>query len=639
MPFLPQGLKFILAVTSVSLLASCVSIENADSGSPQKSPIGKKGTATNSDKLSRPNWVTESDAIAARYTHSWSELYPEMGSGMGYREYDQLATAVRPELDELSQKKNQEWKAWLAAEIARTTDEELRTDLEVLLEKVELSIGSRRLEDELGVIPFEPLTKSVFYSLLGLVNDQNTADRKAAAVDRFQKYVFGVEWSAGQRSKPRSQALMQITEAKIKEYTSSKGPSKGRTLWPNRREIEQYLKDSPGLLIGVGDLLKKSGRKDWENDYKAFSDQVHVYDAWVKKEILPKSRRDDRVPMKLYEYSLKARGMDLSATKLAAMARKEWAKNLPEYKRLAAVVAKKYNLKDVSPAAVIQYLKKQIESDPEKVLAAYRRADQELSDAIRQRDLMTLPSSPLRIRLASKAESLAQPVPHLNSPSFVGNTGERPEFVVPVADASALAFDDFAFAAAAKSLTAHEGRPGHDLQFSSMLDRGVSMIRANYAFNNVNVEGWGLYAEWLMMPSMSDEEKLASMMMRMMRNARMFLDPELHLGRITPDQAKRVIVREVGMTGVWADLELRRYLFEMPGQAPSYYYGLMELLSIREEVMKRRGDQFQERCFHDAILDAGLLPLNTLRRRMEKLNCPLAARDVKPDKAIPPRQE
>ncbi|HRK06233.1 MAG TPA: DUF885 domain-containing protein [Pseudobdellovibrionaceae bacterium] len=635
-----QGLLSLsLATFVVITMSACVSIESADSAGSAKSSTAKKGGVSSKEKLSRPNWVNESDVIAARYTHSWSELYPEMGSGMGYREYDKLATAVRPELDELSQKKNLEWKSWLATEIARTSDQELRTDLEVLLEKVELSIGSRKLEDELGVIPFEPLTKSVFYSLLGLVNDQNSADRKAAAVDRFHKYVFGVEMGGGVRSKPRSQALMQLTETKIKEYSSAKGPSRGRTLWPNRREVEQYLKDSQGLLIGVGDLLKKSGRQDWENDFKAFSDQVHVYDAWVKKEILPKSRRDDRVPMKLYEYSLKARGMDISAKDLAARARVEWKKNLQEYRRLASVVAEKHKLKDKSPAAVILHLKREIESDPQKVLAAYHRADQELSEAIRQRDLMTLPSAPLRIRLASKAESLAQPVPHLNSPSFVGNTGERPEFVVPVADPSALAFDDFAFAAAAKSLTAHEGRPGHDLQFSSMLDRGVSMIRANYAFNNVNVEGWGLYAEWLMMPSMSDEEKLGSMMMRMMRNARMFLDPELHLGKLTPDQAKRIIVRDVGMTGVWADLELRRYLFEMPGQAPSYYFGLMELLKIRDEVMKRMGDKFQERCFHDAILDAGLLPLGTLRKRMESLQCPLAVRDVKPDKSMPPRQE
>ena len=631
------SLTVMMTAAAGAFLVSCVSIESGDS--EQSSSSRKAGRTSKPEKPSRPNWLTESDAIAARYTHSWSELYPELGSGMGYREYDKMATDLRLELEALGAKKNQEWKAWLTTEIARTTDQELRTDLEVLLDKVEQSIRGDLLEDELGVIPFEPLTKSVFYSLLGLVNDQNTADRKSAAVDRFRKYVFGVEGSNGQRSMPRSRALIEIAEAKIKEYNSPKGPSKGKALWPNRREIEQYLKDSPGLLIGVSELLKKSGRTDWEDDFKAFSDQVHVYDSWVRKEVLPKSRRNDRMPIQLYEYTLKARGMDVTARNLATAGRKEWAKNLPEYRRLAAVVAKKYSLKDQRPAAVIQHLKKQIESNPEKVLAAYRRADEELSAAIRERKLMTLPAAPLKIRLASKAESVAQPVPHLNSPSFVGNTGERPEFVVPVADANALAFDDFAFAAAAKSLTAHEGRPGHDLQFSSMLDRGVSMIRASYAFNNVNVEGWGLYAEWIMAPSMTDEERLASMMMRMMRNARMFLDPELQLGLITPDQAKQLIVREVGMSGVWADLELRRYLFESPGQAPSYYFGLMELIEMRESTMKRLGDKFEESCFHDSILDAGLLPLTTLRARLAKLQCPLVSQKIKIDKSDSLRQQ
>ena len=58
-----------------------------------------------------------------------------------------------------------------------------------------------------------------------------------------------------------------------------------------------------------------------------------------------------------------------------------------------------------------------------------------------------------------------------------------------------LEYDDFTFEAASWTLTAHEGRPGHELQFASCVERGVSLARQLFAFNSTNVEGWALYME------------------------------------------------------------------------------------------------------------------------------------------------
>ena len=43
------------------------------------------------------------------------------------------------------------------------------------------------------------------------------------------------------------------------------------------------------------------------------------------------------------------------------------------------------------------------------------------------------------------------------------------------------------------TLTAHEARPGHEMQFAKIIEAGVSVARALFAFNSTNVEGWGLY--------------------------------------------------------------------------------------------------------------------------------------------------
>jgi len=569
----------------------------------------------------QPEWIAASNRVAEEYSRATAEILPESGSGIGYQEYDSRATVSDRTLQQRLEAHNQAWKQKLESLVAIEKHPEVLVDLNVLKGEVERRLRGLELEREYGIVPFDRVTDGVFYSLQTLINEQSPDSRKLAAVDRFKKYVNGfVEGEL--KSRPSAEAARDRIEQRIKRYGSKTGPSKGKRYYPLKRDIDHYLENSAKVLEGIKDLLAKSGRDDWKEDFEKFRIQVRTYENWVRTSLRPLARSDFKLPYGLYSHVLTRYGHRASPEAVRDLARKEFAENLQVYSALAAEIAKRDGLKDNSPKAVIRHLKSNIETDADKIRARYIKADEELSAEIRRRDLVTLPSVPLRIRVASEAESRIQPVPHLTTPALIGNTGQRPEFVVPIGSKDKLAFDDFAFAATAKSLTAHEGRPGHDLQFSAILDRGVSIIRARYAFNSVNVEGWALYAEWLMEDSMTLDEKMGLMMARIMRNARMFLDPDLHLGKITPADAKKVITEEVGMSPEWADLELQRYMFRSPAQAPSYYYGYLKLRELRDETMKRMGGEFRERCFHDAILEAGLLPLETLRTKISALKCP-----------------
>ena len=579
------------------------------------------------------DWLVASNEVAEAYTKSWSELYPEMGSEIGYRVYDKLATAYTEDLEERGRALRLEWKRKLQDRVSKLETstsgfsprslQELKIDLGVLLDEIDQGIELDRVEEELGVVPFYGVSKGAYYAIFTLLNAQNPSERKAAAVDRFHLYVRGQVTPKG-RVAPYAEAAKSLTELKIKKYTKLR-----RILYPLRAEVDDYLEKSPKVLSGFQELLENSGRprSEWEPDFNAFKTQVATDDNWVRTVIRPLARTDFKLPSRLYALALKRYGHTDTPEAVRSLARTEFQKNLKTYRSMAAAIASREGLKDKTPKAVVRFLKRTVESDPAKVLARYYKANEELSSEIERRQLATLPKAPLKIRVAGEAESQLQPVPHLDTPSLVGNKGERPEFIVPVASKEKLAFDDFSFAAAAKSLTAHEGRPGHDLQFSAAIDRGVSIIRANYAFNSVNVEGWALYAEWLMESSMSQDEAFALMMNRMMRNARMFLDPELHLGKITPQKAARVITEDVGMSPEWAKLELRRYMWDMPGQAPSYYYGYLKLRELRREIETKLGKDFSDRCFHDAILNEGLLPIETLRKKMQSLKCSVKARN------------
>jgi len=197
------------------------------------------------------------------------------------------------------------------------------------------------------------------------------------------------------------------------------------------------------------------------------------------------------------------------------------------------------------------------------------------------------------------------------------------EFVLPLniqaapgGKAATLSYDDFTFQAASWTLTAHEARPGHEMQFAKIIEAGVSTARALFAFNSTNVEGWGLYAEWMMLPYMPPEGQLISLQFRLMRAARAFLDPELHMGRVTPDEARRVLREDVVLSQAMTEQEVERYMFRAPGQATSYFYGYTQLRDLRTEVERRatkNGGKFDARDFHDFILAQGLLPPELLK--------------------------
>ncbi len=87
---------------------------------------------------------------------------------------------------------------------------------------------------------------------------------------------------------------------------------------------------------------------------------------------------------------------------------------------------------------------------------------------------------------------------------------------------------------------------GHDVQFSSMLDGNVSLIRARYAFNNVNTEGWGLYAEDLVFPYLSQKEQLVALQTRLWRIARTFLDPSPSIRRsVSAELAREALANRI----------------------------------------------------------------------------------------------
>jgi len=224
-----------------------------------------------------------------------------------------------------------------------------------------------------------------------------------------------------------------------------------------------------------------------------------------------------------------------------------------------------------------------------------------------------------------------QPAPHYLPPPLIDNTGQHGQFVLPLGNPDTGAgandkYDDFTFKAAAWTLSAHEGRPGHDLQFSAMVERGVSQARSIFAFNSVNVEGWALYSEAEFKPYEPLDGQLIALQLRLLRAARAILDPMLNLGMISRDRAHDILVNDVVISEAFAGEELDRFTFRMPGQAGAYFYGFSRIMEIRAATEVALGPKFDRFAFNNFIIAQGLLPPDLLASAVESEFVPSQAK-------------
>jgi uncharacterized protein (DUF885 family) len=374
-------------------------------------------------------------------------------------------------------------------------------------------------------------------------------------------------------------------------------------------------------LDGIAALLKKYKLTGWEEPFGKLKTQLIDYDAWVRAKVLPKARDDFRLPPQHYALDMENYGIDIPPDQLATMAHEAFTEIQEEMKPIAARLARRRHLPSLDYREVIRDLKKeQLVGDA--ILPFFQERLKQIERIIVEQQLVSLPDRPARIRIATAAETAQQPAPHMVPPPFMHNTGQKGEFVLPLnipagpGQVSSEKYDDFTYDAAAWTITAHEARPGHELQFDCMLEHGVSLARVRYAFNSTNVEGWGLYSEYLIEPYMPEEGKLISLDFRLQRAARAFLDPELQAGKITPADAFRVLEQDVVLSHALAEEEVERFTYRAPGQATSYFYGYTKLIALRGETEKALGPKFSKKEFHDFILAQGLLPPDLMRKAM-----------------------
>ena len=205
-----------------------------------------------------------------------------------------------------------------------------------------------------------------------------------------------------------------------------------------------------------------------------------------------------------------------------------------------------------------------------------------------------------------------RPVPDALAPIFTGGRGGLDACMMNTYNLPARPLYTLA------ALTLHECTPGHSFQAALALEEPERpAFRRGTSFAAYG-EGWGLYTEWLgtvMGIYETPYEDFGRLTYEMWRACRLVIDPGIHAFGWSREQAMDYLRTHAALADHEIATEVERYI-AWPGQALAYKLGELQIRRHRREAAEKLGAKFDQRQFHDAILELGSVPLPVLEQRM-----------------------
>ena len=207
-----------------------------------------------------------------------------------------------------------------------------------------------------------------------------------------------------------------------------------------------------------------------------------------------------------------------------------------------------------------------------------------------------------------------EPVPADIAPFYTSARGGRSTYLLNTYDLPSRPLYNLT------ALTLHESAPGHSLQGGLAEEQeGLPDFRRN-VYISAYGEGWALYCERLGVEmGMYDTpyDRFGMLTFQMWRAARLVVDTGVHHKGWTRAQAIAYLHDNTALADHDIEIEVDRYI-SWPGQALSYYLGMMEIVRLREKSEQALGPKFDIRAFHDTVLSIGSVPLPVLRARIDR---------------------
>ena len=164
-----------------------------------------------------------------------------------------------------------------------------------------------------------------------------------------------------------------------------------------------------------------------------------------------------------------------------------------------------------------------------------------------------------------------------------------------------------------KLLTIHEAMPGHYVQFeyaNRIEPRGRRLLRSVYA-NSASAEGWAIYSTQMLLEegylNNDPDLKLTFLKQQLRMIANAILDIKLQTGRMTDDEAIRLMIEDTFQEQEEAKGKLQRAKLSSV-QLVTYFAGWRDHIRMREIAKQVKGSAFKLSDYHQSVLAAGGLP-------------------------------
>jgi uncharacterized protein (DUF885 family) len=377
-------------------------------------------------------------------------------------------------------------------------------------------------------------------------------------------------------------------------------------------ETDFFRRDVPEAISAV---KNPSLLSQFKSANKAVVDAFESYHKFLHDSLLPKASGDFRLGAEDYRKKLLYDEMvDVPLDRLLKIGYDDLHRNQEALSKTAAQIDPKHSVGEVATRLQHEH------PAPGQLMQAFRDTFAGLTQFIHEKKIITIPESepptleptPAFLRATTEA-SMDTPGPYeKNREAFFDVTLPNPKWPPSQTEEWMATFNNSSI----PGTSIHEAYPGHFVQFL-YINEVPSKIR-KLTFSGTNAEGWAHYCEQMMLDegygNGDPKLRLGQLEDALLRDARYIVGIQLHTGNMTLDEARQFFVKEGFQTAAVADVETKRGTSD-----PTYLMytlGKLQILKLREDYRKMRGNDFSLQEFHDRFMQQGGVPLKIIRKAM-----------------------
>lgn len=410
---------------------------------------------------------------------------------------------------------------------------------------------------------------------------------------------------------------LESMRSRIDQIPDFLNESKQQIKDPVKLWIKIAIHTTEGLPYLIDEIIAHAKNVNYNNldklnkSNKRAKIAINDYKKWLENIIL-NARVDFAIGKDKLDKILKLRGLGLTSNEILNFAYSALEEEKTKLTKLSSKIKLGASIEEVK-----MIIKSHHPKDFKEVLDAYRKSIEDTKHYILEKKVFEIPANEnVVVKETPKFMRNLVSTAAIFQPAKFDKDQLSLYLITPHNDTKFLEEHNYY---SIPNTTVHETYPGHHLQ-GCCANKNQSLIRLLTPFAAEFVEGWAHYCEEYMKNigfDNSPESKFEQTIGMIWRATRMILDIKLASGDISFDEAVNYLIEQTGMDRQVALIEVNEYA-ERPTYFLSYYLGKQMILKLKHDLIKQLGNSFNEKIFHNILLNAGSIPMRYVKRAAQE---------------------